>query len=81
MVIPDGISKSEGRWCSVDETAAHLGVATDTIYRWIDKRGLPAHRIGRLWKCKIAEVDAWVRKGGSAESAAAPRKSARGGRR
>jgi hypothetical protein len=22
---------------------------------------LPAHRIGRLWKIKISEVDAWVR--------------------
>jgi excisionase family DNA binding protein len=52
----------------VSEVAAHLGVATDTIYRWIDNKGLPAHRVGRLWKCKLSEVDAWVRAGGPAES-------------
>ena len=45
-------------WVSVDEVASHLGVAKDSVYRWIDRRGLPAHRIGRLWKFKISEVDA-----------------------
>jgi len=54
----------------VNEIAVHLGVAIDTVYRWIDHKRLPAHRIGRLWKCKLAEVDAWVRAGGSAESLA-----------
>ena len=54
-------------WTSVDEIARHLGVAKDSIYRWIDRRHLPAHRIGRLWKFKISEVDEWVR-GGHAES-------------
>jgi excisionase family DNA binding protein len=33
----------------------------DSIYRWIDAKGLPAHRIGRLWKFKVSEVDDWVR--------------------
>lgn len=52
-------------WSSVDEVAKHLGVAQDSIYRWIEARGLPAHRIGRLWKFKLSEVDAWVRDGGA----------------
>ena len=52
-------------WTSVDDVARHLGVAKDSVYRWIDRRGLPAHRIGRLWKFKISEVDAWVRAGGA----------------
>lgn len=52
-------------WTSVDDVARHLGVAKDSIYRWIDRRGLPAHRIGRLWKFKISEVDDWVRAGGA----------------
>ncbi|MCP5426034.1 MAG: helix-turn-helix domain-containing protein [Gammaproteobacteria bacterium] len=37
------------------------------IYRWIDRKGLPAHRVGRLWKFKTSEVDDWVRAGGSDE--------------
>ena len=56
------------RWLSVEEIMAHLGVARDTIYRWIDQKSLPAHRLGKLWKFKISEVDDWVRSGGADES-------------
>ncbi len=28
---------------------------------------LDAHKIGRLWKFKLAEVDEWVRSGGATE--------------
>ena len=52
-------------WASVDEVAKHLGVTKDSIYRWIEHKGLPAHKIGRLWKCKLSEVDAWVRTRGA----------------
>ena len=52
-------------WVSVEDIAAHLGVAKDSIYRWIENKGLPAHKIGRLWKFKVSEVDEWVRAGGT----------------
>ena len=50
-------------WASVEDVAKHLGVAKDSVYRWIERRGLPAHKIGRLWKFKLSEVDVWVRAG------------------
>ncbi len=53
----------EDRWLSVDEIADYLGVKRDTVYKWISERDLPAHKIGRLWKFKKAEVDTWVREG------------------
>src|SRR5262245_9629240 len=53
------------RWVAVDEVAAHVGVRKDSIYRWIESRGLPATKIGKLWKLKVSEVDAWVRAGGT----------------
>lgn len=56
------------RWFSVEEIAEYLGVSKDTVYAWISKRNMPAHRIGRLWKFKTDEVDEWVRTGGAAES-------------
>ena len=56
----------EDRWLSVDELAAYLGVKPDTVYTWIGKKGLPAHKMGRLWKMKRSEVDAWVRSGRAA---------------
>lgn len=54
-------------WVSGDEIARHLGVAKDTVYRWIEARGLPAYRMGRLWRFKASEVDAWVQGGGGAD--------------
>jgi len=52
---------TEERWVGVDDVAAHLGVAKDSVYRWIDERGLPAHRVGRLLRFKLSEIDEWVR--------------------
>lgn len=54
-------------WVKVETVAAHLGVAKDTVYRWMQARALPAHRVGRLWKFKVSEVDAWVRDGKAAD--------------
>lgn len=51
------------RWMSVEEIASYLGVSKDTIYGWITKREMPAHKVGRLWKFKSDEVDSWVRVG------------------
>ena len=57
----------EDRWLSVDEIALHLGIKRDTVYRWIDRFGMPSHRMGRLWKFKKDQVDAWVEAGGAAD--------------
>jgi excisionase family DNA binding protein len=57
-------------WVSVDTVAAHIGVVKDSVYRWIDAKGLPAHRVGKLWKFKLSEVDDWVRAGGASEARA-----------
>ena len=56
----------DDRWLSVEEIADYLGISRDTVYTWLNTRGLPGHRIGRLWKFKRDEVDAWVRGGGAA---------------
>lgn len=50
-------------WLSLEEIAKHLGVSTDTVHRWIRSRRMPANKVGRLWKFKADEVDAWVRSG------------------
>ena len=60
------------RWLSVDEIAAHMGVNPDTVYKWIERKKLPAHKMGRLWKFKATEVDQWVRLGRAAERADDP---------
>ena len=51
----------DDRWLSVDEIAAYLGVKRDTVYKWISRKQMPAHKVGRLWKFQKKEVDQWVR--------------------
>lgn len=55
-------------WVSVEDVAKHLGVTKDSVYRWIETRHLPAHKVGRLFKLKLTEVDEWVRAGGAHEN-------------
>jgi excisionase family DNA binding protein len=62
-------SSTEGRWFSVDDVAEHLGVKRDTIYKWIERKSLPAHKVGKLWKFDLTEVDLWVRKTDDREDA------------
>lgn len=71
------------RWVSVEDAAKLLGVARDSVHRWVEGRRPPALRIGRLSKCELSEVDEWVRErganaGGVPELAPTPK---RGGRR
>ncbi len=51
------------RWLSVEEIAQHLGIKKDTVYKWVKNRHMPAHKVGRLLKFQVNEVDMWVREG------------------
>lgn len=55
--------ESAERWHSVAEVAEYLGVQRDTLYKWIKRTDIPAHKVGRLWKFKLSEVEAWVKNG------------------
>jgi len=58
----------EDQWLSGDEICAHLGVSRDTVYTWIEQKGMPAHRVECLWKFKENDVDEWMRAGGAGRS-------------
>lgn len=58
----------DDRWIGIEEAANYLGVNKDTIRNWIKKdTGIPAHRIGKLWKFKKSELDDWIKSGESAK--------------
>jgi len=46
----------------------YLGVKRDTVYKWVNEKNMPAHKIGRLWKFKKEHVDKWVEGGGAVEA-------------
>jgi excisionase family DNA binding protein len=66
-------------WVTTEQVAQHLGVVKDTVYRWRERKGLTAHRIGRLWKFKLSEVDDWVRSGGAENAEQNDKKSSKRG--
>ena len=63
------MASAEG-WVGISDVAAHLRVARDSIYRWVETKDFPAHRVGRLLRFRLSEVDAWVRADGRSEPAA-----------
>jgi len=61
---------SSDRWLSVEEIAVYLGVKRDTIYKWIERKSLPAHKVGSLWKFRKEDVDEWVKSGQASDGSA-----------
>ena len=59
---------TEERWVSIVEVAAHLQVTKESIYRWVDLKSFPAHRVGRLLRFRLSEVDDWVQNSGGSDS-------------
>lgn len=48
-------------YLSVREVARKLSVGDDTVRRWIVEQGLPAIRIGKLYRIDARELDSWLR--------------------
>lgn len=59
--------KTFDNWIGLEEAAEYLGVRPITVREWIKKeKGIPAHKIGKMWKFKRLELDDWVKSGKSA---------------
>jgi len=56
------------RWLTVEEICDYLSVGKDTIYKWIERREMPAHKVGRRWMFQKSEVDQWIKAGKAADS-------------
>lgn len=59
--------ENNDKWINLEAAADYLSVNKDTIRNWIRKdNGIPAHKIGKLWKFKKSELDEWIKSGKSA---------------
>ena len=55
------------KWINIEEAAEYLGIKAVTLRGWIrNGKDIPAHKIGKQWKFKYAELDQWVKSGKSA---------------
>lgn len=62
------MNDNQEKWISIDEAAEYLDVKPGTVRCWLRKdKEIPAHKIGKQWKFKLSELDAWVKSGKSAD--------------
>jgi excisionase family DNA binding protein len=47
-------------WLSIGRTAGRLGVTSRTVYGLINRGELPGYRIGRVFRIRAEDVDAYV---------------------
>lgn len=62
----DNINNLED-WKPMAAIEKYLNVSRETILQYINKKGMPAHKLGRQWRFKISEVDEWLRSGNAAD--------------
>ena len=60
------MNENNDKWIGIEEAAEYMDVTKDTVRNWIKKTSIPAHKIGKLWKYKKSELDAWIKSGKSA---------------
>lgn len=57
----------DDKWLTVEEIRHYLNVSKETIYRWVEQKSMPGHRVGRRWMFKQNEIDSWICSGGASE--------------
>ena len=62
--------QAEEKWINVDDVAEYFGVKPATIRDWIKKgTGIPTQKIGKSWKFRYSEIEAWAKNQGKTEEA------------
>ena len=60
------MSQEIENWVNIEEISQHLGLSKDTIRNYIKRNQIPFYRVGKQYKFKISEIDAWIESGKSA---------------
>ena len=51
------------KWVDTKAVAEYLNINRQTVFVWIAQKTLPAVRVGKSWRFKLSEIDAWLRSG------------------
>ncbi|KGP76653.1 hypothetical protein JT05_03455 [Desulfosporosinus sp. Tol-M] len=76
----DNIDNLE-EWKPMAAIEKYLSVSRETVLQYINKKDMPAHKLGRQWRFKISEIDEWLRSGAAAEKEDTDPKELNGGLR
>ena len=55
------------KWVNLEDIAKHLNISKDTVRVYVKKSLIPFHRVGKQYKFRISEIDAWVESGEAAK--------------
>lgn len=47
---------------NIKEISEYLGVSVQTIYDWVYKEKIPYHKVGRLLRFDLNEINEWIRR-------------------
>jgi PTS system nitrogen regulatory IIA component len=51
---------TEERLMSIKEVAEYLQVDMSTLYLWSQRGQIPAMKVGKMWRFRRSEIDAWL---------------------
>jgi excisionase family DNA binding protein len=49
---------------TVKDVADYMRLSEQTIQRWVMKREIPFHKVKKVIRFRLSEIDAWVNRGG-----------------
>lgn len=56
-MAPTAVERQHRRWANQAEAAEHIGVSPRTLRKYVAAGLVPAHRIGRMIRFDLNEVD------------------------
>ena len=62
------IAELHNRWLSVEQLAIYLSISKETVYKLLDQDHIPAHKLGKLWRFQVEEIDLWLKSGQAASA-------------
>ena len=51
-------------YLTIDELAEYLKLARQTIRRWVLNREIPFHKIKKVIRFRVSEIEQWINNGG-----------------
>ena len=51
----------KNEWLNAEQAAQYLGISMSNLYSMSQAKRLPGHRVGKVWRFSVSELNSWVR--------------------